>query len=79
MGGGSFYGVTNIGVKPTVSDENSVSVETYLFDYDESVYGCHINVELIYFIRPEMKFDSLETLAKQMESDAKFAKDMFLV
>jgi riboflavin kinase/FMN adenylyltransferase len=79
MGGGSFYGVTNIGVKPTVSDENSVSVETYLFDYDESVYGCHINVELIYFIRPEMKFDSVEALAKQMESDAKFARSMFLV
>lgn len=77
--GKSYYGVTNIGVKPTVSEENSVSVETYLFDYDATSYGCHIVVELSHFIRPEMKFESMDTLSKQMESDADFARSMFLV
>lgn len=79
IGDKSYYGVTNIGVKPTVSEENSISVETYLFDYDDTSYGCHIVVELSHFIRPEMKFDSMDALAKQMESDADFARSMFLV
>lgn len=79
MGGRRFYGVTNIGVKPTVSDENSISVETYLFDYDESCYGSRIVVELMHFIRSEMKFESMDALSRQMETDADFARSMFLM
>lgn len=77
--GRRLYGVTNIGVKPTVSDENSISVETYLLDGGMDAYGCHISVELLHFIRPEMKFDSMESLQKQMKADAEFAGGMFLV
>jgi riboflavin kinase/FMN adenylyltransferase len=77
LDGERFYGVTNIGVKPTVSDANSISVETYLFDYDRDSYGKQISVDILHFIRPEMKFDSLDALTRQMESDAEFAKSMF--
>ncbi len=76
--GESYYGVTNIGVKPTVSTENNISVETYLFDYDRESYGSRISVEIIHSIRPEMKFDSADALARQMESDAEFARSMFM-
>lgn len=76
-----YFGVTNIGTRPTISDSKLVSVETNLFDYQESVdsYGKNIEVYLVHFIRQEMKFDSIETLQKQMKSDAEFAREMFLI
>ena len=79
MGDRKLYGVTNIGVKPTVSDENNVSVETNMFDFDSECYGKHVEVFLLHFIRPEMKFESVEDLQKQMEKDAPFAKDLFMI
>ncbi len=75
----SFYGVTNIGTKPTVSDDFMVNVETNLFDYSDDAYGKNIEVQLIHFIRPEMKFASVDALKKQMEKDAQFAKSMFML
>ena len=39
----------------------------------------YIEVQLMHFLRQEMKFDSIETLKKQMESDASFAREMFLL
>ena len=64
-----YKGMTNIGRKPTVSSENQVGVETYIYDFDEDVYGRFIEVRLHEFMRPEMKFDSVEALKKQMMSD----------
>lgn len=75
----SYYGVTNIGTKPTVNDDFMVNVETNLFDYSDDAYGKNIEVQLIHFIRPEMKFASVETLKKQIENDAQFAKSMFML
>lgn len=75
----TYYGVTNIGTKPTVSDSMQVAVETNVFGYDGDAYGKQIEVRLMYFIRPEMKFDSVEALRSQMEKDSAFAKSMFLL
>ena len=72
-------GVTNIGTKPTVNDGKIISVETNLFDFNQNVYGKTIEVCLKHFQRPEMKFDSVEALKKQMESDAAFAKELFMI
>ncbi|WP_026651879.1 bifunctional riboflavin kinase/FAD synthetase [Butyrivibrio proteoclasticus] len=69
IGDSSFDGMTNIGRKPTVSSDNQVGVETYIYDFDEDVYGQNIEVILHEFTRPEMKFDSLEALKAQMEKD----------
>ena len=77
--GQKYYGVTNLGVRPTLDDSPLLSVETNLFDYDSEVYGHYIDVQLMHFLRQEMKFDSVETLKKQMESDAAFAKEMFML
>lgn len=74
-----YLGVTNIGTKPTVNKGNTISVETYLFDFDKDVYGKNIEVYLKHFQRPEMKFDSIETLKKQMEKDKEFAKELFML
>lgn len=68
-----FRGMTNIGRKPTISEKERVGVETYIYDFDEDVYGKFMEIELLEFLRPEMKFDSIEALKKQIESDLKKA------
>ena len=79
LDGKEYFGVTNLGVRPTLDDSPFLSVETNLFDYNDDAYGHYIEVQLMHFLRQEMKFDSIETLKKQMESDASFAREMFLL
>lgn len=72
--GETHMGVTNIGVKPTVGDENEKGAETFIFDFDKDVYGKNITIELHKFIRPEMRFDSIGDLKEQMEKDIEFVR-----
>ncbi len=74
IGGEEFKGMTNIGRKPTISEKEKVGAETYIYDFDRDVYGDLIEVKLLEFMRPEMKFDSLEALKKQVESDLESAR-----
>ena len=67
---GTYYtGMTNIGIRPTVEDTQVRNVETYLFDFDEDIYGKEIKVELLTFERPEQRFESLEELKAQLQRD----------
>lgn len=76
---GVFYdGITNIGVKPTVGEEQKRLVETFLFDYHGDLYGKWLKTSLYYYERPERKFDSIEQLKKQMEQDTLFGKEYFI-
>lgn len=77
--GDGHYGITNIGVRPTVDDSKRVSVETHIFDYDEDLYGREIRVELFHFERPEIKFDTVEKLVSQVEADIEFTKTFFML
>ena len=67
--GKKYRGITNIGVKPTVSNETQIGVETYLYDFDEEIYGKELTIELLAFKRPEMKFENVEQLKAQMQKD----------
>ena len=69
VNGKLYGGVSNVGKKPTVGGDSPVGVETFLFDLDEDLYGKWIEVQLLDFIRPEMKFESLEKLKEQIERD----------
>ena len=69
-----FGGVTNIGYKPTVSDELIRGVETFIFDYSGDLYGKIIQVELLVFERPEQKFETIECLKEQIEKDVEFSR-----
>lgn len=71
--GCEYRGMTNIGRKPTISEHEKVGVETYIYDFDKDVYGKAIEVKLKDFLRPEMKFDSIDQLKTQIESDLKLA------
>lgn len=67
--GRSYRGLSNIGIKPTVSDSGEVLCETYIFDFDSDAYGAYCEVSLIDFIRSERKFSSAEELKIQILSD----------
>lgn len=71
--GGSFYGVCNVGVKPTVGSDR-VLAETWMPEFDGDLYGQKVRVELIGFIRPERKFGSLDELRAEIKRNAETAK-----
>ncbi len=75
--GSEHISVTNVGVRPTVSDENSVSVETYILDFKGNLYNRHARVEFYKFIRPERKFASQTELSEQIKADAETSKNFF--
>ena len=69
MGGRIYSSITNIGCKPTVSENHIMGVETYLYDFAGDIYGKDITVQLLAFRRPEMKFDGVDSLKAQMQKD----------
>lgn len=75
--GQNYMGVTNVGCKPTVSEERIVGVETYIDNFNQDLYGEKIVVSFLEFIRPEMKFASVEELKAQMESDIRVARKYY--
>ena len=75
--GKKYMGVTNVGCKPTVSEERIVGVETYIDNFSQDIYGEKIVVSFLEYIRPEMKFASIEELKAQMESDIHVARKCY--
>ena len=73
----SYIAVTNVGVRPTVSDVNRVSVESHLLDYSGNLYGRQARLEFYSFLRPEIKFASFDELADQIKKDADSAREYF--
>jgi riboflavin kinase/FMN adenylyltransferase len=73
----SYPGMTNIGYKPTVGAEKYKGVETYIYDFDKDLYGQEVDVELLSYERPEIKFDSLEDLKRRMDEDLAFGRRYF--
>ncbi|WP_294486073.1 riboflavin biosynthesis protein RibF [uncultured Ruminococcus sp.] len=63
------YGVTNIGVKPTLKAHDAPLAETYILDYEGDLYGQEIEIMLDKFIRPEKGFDSFDDLRAQIAKD----------
>jgi riboflavin kinase / FMN adenylyltransferase len=66
-------GVASIGVRPTVCGREWL-LEAHLFDYDGDLYGRHLNVEFVEFIRAERKFDDVQAMKRQMIADAERAR-----
>lgn len=65
----TYRGITNIGVKPTVTDENKITVETFLYDFSSDIYGEFAEVELLHYRRPELKFSGIDELEETMAKD----------
>jgi riboflavin kinase/FMN adenylyltransferase len=67
-GGETYDGVANFGRRPTFNKQDTL-LEVHLFDFAGDLYGKQIDVTFIDFIRPERKFDGLESLKKQIAAD----------
>jgi riboflavin kinase / FMN adenylyltransferase len=71
---GRYDGVANFGIRPMFEVQTPL-FETWLFDFDGDLYGKHLAVELVAYLRPEAKFAGLEELKRQITTDAEAARD----
>ena len=69
----SCQGVASLGVRPMFG-RNAPNLEVHLFDFNGDLYGQHLSVALVDFVRDEAKFDSVETLIDQIAKDADDAR-----
>jgi len=74
IAGDNFFGVTNVGTNPTITSDDTVVVETHIFDFNKDIYGKEILVKFVEMIRPEVKFDDVNKLFAQIAKDAREAK-----
>jgi riboflavin kinase / FMN adenylyltransferase len=75
LGGERFPGVANVGVRPTF-DNGDRLVETYIFDFDQDIYGCDLVVEFVARLRDELRFDNVGELIAQMGRDSDQARSI---
>ena len=72
-----YFGVTNVGTRPTVEDDGAKNVETHIIDFNDDCYDKNVKVEFIFRIRDEMKFDSVESLSSQIFNDINTVRAYF--
>lgn len=78
IGDKEYPAVTNIGIRPTFAGEkNDVSVESFILGFSGDLYGQELRVEFYSFIRPEMKFSSVDALKEQIARDVETTKKFF--
>lgn len=70
----TVYGMMNIGSRPTV-DGNHQTIEVHFFDFNQDLYNQNLTIELMYFLRDEHKFDSIDSLVHQLEKDEEMARN----
>lgn len=68
-GGTRYRGMLSIGTNPTVTDTLSIKIEVNIFDFSKDIYGDEITLEFVEWLRPELKFNSLEELTRQLYED----------
>lgn len=66
-----FKGITNFGIRPTVCETKTHSLETHILEFDRDIYGKTIEVEFLKMIRQEKKFSSIDALKNQINQDIK--------
>jgi riboflavin kinase/FMN adenylyltransferase len=75
--GSAYAAVTNVGTRPTVNNGTDITVEAWLLDFDGDLYGQIVRVEFYKHLRDEVRFDSLDALKAQIQSDAQSTRDFF--
>lgn len=74
LGEAQLPGVASFGVRPTVSQSGSPTLEVHLFDFNRQIYGAHVRVHFLHKIRDELKFPDIATLKQQMIADEAAAR-----
>ncbi|MBF9059211.1 bifunctional riboflavin kinase/FAD synthetase [Rhodobacterales bacterium HKCCSP123] len=70
---GTYHGVANLGIRPMFERETP-NLETFLFDFKGDLYGQHLSVGLVEWLRGEATFDGLDGLITQMDADSARAR-----
>lgn len=70
---GSYMGASSLGVRPMFG-VNRPNLETFLFDFTGDLYGHHLSIAFVDYLRPELKFDGLDALIAQMNADCAKAR-----
>lgn len=73
--GEKYKAVTNVGVRPHF-DEQEVTVEAYLLDFNGDLYGQQLEFSFVHYLRGEQRFDSLEALINQIDRDAQQGREL---
>ena len=71
---GSYYGLTNMGYRPTLNKDEGIHVETHILGFDGDIYGQAISLRFVEKIRSEKRFDSFDDLKNQIAADLAWAK-----
>ncbi len=79
IGDETFRGITNVGKKPTVTNETQLLAETYLYDFTGDLYEKEITLYFHHFLRKEEKFFDIEALRTQLEKDREAGRTYWLV
>jgi len=74
----AYPAVTNVGAKPTVTGTGELLTETYIIGYEGDLYGRKIRLEFLKYLRPEIRFPTLEELRLQILKDIDSAKKLML-
>ena len=78
IGSKVYKGISNLGIKPTVKNDSSLNLETFIYDFDGDLYEKEISVTLLKFRRPERKFDNLSELEAEMHRDMEAGRAFLL-
>ncbi|NTW71100.1 MAG: bifunctional riboflavin kinase/FAD synthetase [Eubacteriaceae bacterium] len=73
----SYHGLTNVGYNPTF-ENHPFSIETYIYDFDDDIYGEYVDLTFIRKIRKEKKFNSLDELIKQIQHDIQQIREKYI-
>ena len=70
-----YYGVTNVGTSPTIDNDEKVSVETHILNFNGTIYGNSVEIRLFEKLRAQKKFDNFSMLLEQISMDCVAALD----
>lgn len=76
-GAQKYYGMINVGTRPSVTSRNVRKMEVFIFDFNEEIYGEELRISFIKRTRDERKFESLEALVAQLHRDKESISSFF--
>lgn len=73
----TYHSISNIGTKPTISDNNDVNIESFVLDGNVDCYGLNVMISLIKFVRAEKKFANMNELKAEITDNIRTAREYF--
>ncbi|MDE7062580.1 MAG: winged helix-turn-helix domain-containing protein [Lachnospiraceae bacterium] len=72
-----YYGITNIGLRPTIDNDGTISIETHILNFEQRIYGEHLELQLFKLLRGIKKFEDFSSLLEQIRKDCIAVQDFF--